>query len=452
MLDLILSGGSVVLKDEVARIDIGIKDGKIALLQPQISESAAKRIDASGLHIMPGMVDVHVHFNEPGMGHWEGFAGGSAALAAGGCTTYADMPLNGLPPTVSTDALYRKLEAARAAGSTVDFVLWGGLMPGHLDDLESLARSGVIGFKAFMSEPGGDGEGRFERIDDATLYEGMRHIAALGRVLALHAEDETMVSRLSAAAVAEGRTGMRDYAASRPIAAECAAVGKALELAAKTGCPLHFVHISSAEAVDIIEEAKRQGIPVTVETCPHYLTLCEDDFERLGTLAKCAPPLRTKADQDRLWQKVIDGRIDMIASDHSPCPPELKRRGSAFEAWGGIAGAQSSLELMVDEGHLKRGLPLPGIAQMLALNPARRFGLHPRKGEIAPGADADLALLDLRSPYTLAEEMLKQRHKCSPYVGRQLGCRVAATYSRGQRVYDAGSGEVASGTGSWIPV
>ncbi|MEK3723818.1 allantoinase [Paenibacillus sp. FSL H8-0034] len=434
MLDLKITGAFVVMKQQVARMDIGVMNGKIVSLSDTVAMEAKQHIHAAGLYMLPGMVDAHVHFNEPGMGHWEGFESGSSALAAGGCTTYIDMPLNGLPPTVSVPALNVKLQAANR--SLVDYALWGGLVPGNLDQLESLAEAGVIGFKAFMSEPGGDGIGRFERADRTTLLEGMKRIAKLGRILALHAEDEEMVAALAAESIRKGKTDAHDFAESRPISAECAAVRQALLMAEETGCALHFVHISSAEAVWLIQEAKLKGMDVTLETCPHYLTLTVDDMVRQGAVAKCAPPLRSMNEQTKLWEVVAAGCVDIIASDHSPCPLELKQQRHFFEAWGGIAGAQSSLELMVDEGHIQRKLPLPLIIAMLSLNPARRFGLHPQKGEIALGADADLVLMDLDHSYTLENSHLKQRHAYSPYIGKRFNCRVMSTWVRGQLVYE----------------
>lgn len=222
------------------------------------------------------------------LGHWEGFRTGSAALAAGGITCYADMPLNGSPPTVNQAALQLKAEAA-SGNSAVDYVLWGGLVPGNLEDLEQLAAAGVTGFKAFISNPGGEGEGRFREVDDDTLYQGMKKIAALGGILALHAESEELTAALSADALRSGRTGARDFAASRPAEAELEAVARALLYSERTGCRLHFVHISTSAAIDMIHAAKLHGLDVTAETCPHYLILNEDSMEELGPLAKCAP-------------------------------------------------------------------------------------------------------------------------------------------------------------------
>lgn len=447
--DLVIRKGTVVLRDEIRRLDIGIQGGKIAALGENLVYSEHITFyDAEHLHILPGMVDAHVHFNEPALGHWEGFATGSAALAAGGCTTYIDMPLNGVPPTVRLSALEWKLAAAEGE-SVVDYALWGGLVPGNVGNLQELAEAGVIGFKAFMSCPGGEGEDIFAEVDDVTLLEGMKEIARLGMVLALHAESEEIVSKLAAQAVQEGRRGPLDFALTRPISAELEAVNRALFYAEQTGCKLHFVHISSAEAVQVITEAKARGLDVTVETCPHYLVLTSADLERLGPLAKCAPPLRTLDNQARLWAELADGKIDILASDHSPCPTHMKQ-GDFFEAWGGISGAQSSLELMLDEGYLRREVPLPLLSRMLSLEPAKRFGLHPRKGEIAVGADADLALVDMALSYSLQENNLLYRHKHSPYVGKAFGCRVKATFVRGVQVYELGKEVAEKAEGAWI--
>ncbi|WP_025717396.1 allantoinase [Paenibacillus sp. 1-18] len=439
-LEVVIRGGQVVLPDGVYVLDIGIKNGKIHVLQQLLEPSQeCKVIDASGQFVLPGMIDVHVHFNEPALGVWEGFVSGSASLAAGGCTAYIDMPLNGRPPTTSLSALNQK--SALAYGqSYVDYAFWGGLVPGNLKSLEALAEAGVAGFKAFMSHPGGEGEDIFRGVDDVTLYEGMQRIAAIGGILALHAESEPLVAGLGAKAQHTGKTGFRDYAASRPVLAELEAVHRALFYAKQTGCALHFVHISNPQAVELIDQAKRTGMNVTLETCPHYLMLTCDDMGSLGTVSKCAPPLRSEAEREEMWKAIAAGKIDMIASDHSPCPNELKRYDDWFQAWGGISGAQSSMELILDEGHLKRKIPLPFLSRLLSENPARRFGLFPRKGTIQVGMDADLTIFNLNSPYTLTANDLYYRHKHSPYVGRQLNCRVTATLCRGEVVYRLGEG------------
>jgi allantoinase len=446
--DIVIRGGSVVLKNRTAVLDIGITGGVITGLGQLKGQPALDYVDAEGLTVMPGMIDAHVHLNEPGFGHWEGFETGSAALAAGGVTTYLDMPLNGVPPTVTVEALQLKLAAAEGR-SSVDYGLWGGLVPGRLESIVPLHEAGVIGYKAFMSAAGSPGEDAFCEADDYTLLEGMKKIAATGKVLALHAESEPIVSMLAQEMKRSGRTSGADYAASRPIQAELEAVHRALVYAGLTGCRVHFVHISSAEGIGLIREASLRGLDVTAETCPHYLKLTTDDLAAKGAIAKCAPPLRSGEEREKLWEAVEKGWVNLIASDHSPCPVAMKERDSFFEAWGGIAGAQSSLELMVGEGHLKRGLPLHAISGMLSLAPAARFGLS-QKGAIAPGFDADLAIIDLADTYVLGKEHLLHRHKHSPYVGEELKCRVAAVYVRGKRVYDKAGGIAAERSGRWI--
>lgn len=451
-LDTVIINGMVVLRGEVRQLDIGIRDGVIVELADKLEAGHARIIDAGGQYVLPGAVDVHVHFNEPGMGHWEGFATGSAALAAGGVTTYVDMPLNGAPPTVHAAALEQKLEAAKGQ-SYVDYALWGGLVPGNKDQLEALAEAGVVGFKAFLSSPGGEGEDIFREVDDLTLYEGMKRIAALGGVLALHAESDSLTSRLAQRAQSAGLTSALDFAASRPVLAELEAVNRALFYARHTGCALHFVHISSEASIELIDRAKAAGMNVTVETCPHYLALTENDMQTLGPVAKCAPPLRNEAEQQRLWSAVQEGRVDVVASDHSPCPIGMKEpeSGSFFDAWGGISGAQSTLEVMLHEAHVLKGMPLTELMEMLSYRPAKRFGLEHRKGEIRIGADADLVVVDPKANYTLQTEQLYSRHKHSPYVGRTFSWRVAITLCRGQEVYHVRNGLVgALGHGQWV--
>jgi allantoinase len=430
-LDLAIRGGTVLTAETTARLDLGIAEGRIVALAPELSENAAETIDARGLHVFPGVVDAHVHFNEPGRADWEGLETGSRAFAAGGGTTFFDMPLNSHPPVLDAASFDAKLAAAQA-NSITDFALWGGLVPGNLDKLPEMHERGAVGFKAFMCASGIDD---FPRVDDRSLRAGMKRAAQLGSIVAVHAENESLTRALAQERTATGRTTARDYLDSRPVAAEVDAIRRALNLAGETGCALHVVHVSCGEGVALIAEAREQGVDVSCETCPHYLTLNEEDVLRLGAPAKCAPPLRSPGTQEDLWRHLHAGEVATVGSDHSPSPPALKGGEDFFKLWGGIAGVQHTLPLLLSEGHARRGLPLPAIARLIAFNPARRFGLAPRKGGIQPGADADLALVNLSAEEEIRREDLLDRHRLSPYVGRKVRGAVLRTLVRGQTVF-----------------
>src|SRR5882724_8837119 len=341
--DTIIRHGKIVTAEEVREIDMGIIEGRIASLEPNLTGSSREVIDATGLHIFPGLIDSHVHFNEPGRAHWEGFETGSRALAAGGGTLFFDMPLNAHPPTLDAVNFDQKLPAAQAA-SLVDFAFWGGLVPGNLDRLEELSERGVVGFKAFMSNSGTED---FPRADDWTLREGMKRAARLDKIVAVHAESEAITSELVRQSLARGKTSIRDYLDSRPIHAELDAIERALAMAGETGCALHIVHVSCGAGLALIASAKRNGVDVTCETCPHYLVLTEDDMLQIGPLAKCAPPLREYPAQDTLWKYLQTGQITTIGSDHSPSPPDMKKDRNFFQVWGGISGIQHTLPLLI---------------------------------------------------------------------------------------------------------
>ncbi|GAA5500340.1 allantoinase [Deinococcus xinjiangensis] len=432
--DFMLRGGQVVTPHGVKRLDIAVGGGKITELAEEITGGPA--LDASGLHIFAGVVDAHVHLNEPGRTHWEGFETGTQALAAGGATSFLDMPLNSSPPVLTRERFEEKAALGQQK-SLIDFGLWGGLTPLNLEQLDELAEAGVIGFKAFMSHSGLD---EFPAADDLTLYEGMRAAKRLGRVVATHAESNEFTRRLTEVARAAGKRGVRDYLASRPVVTELEAVGRALLFAHETGAALHLVHLSSGAAVALAYEGKQKGIDVTIETCPHYLHFTDADVERIGAALKCAPPLRPKAVQDDLWRELLAGHVDIVGSDHSPAPPEMKTSENFFELWGGISGAQSTLNVLLAGGHHARGLPLEAVAALCALNPANRFGL-PQKGRVEVGADADFALVDLGASFELGQ--LFDRWSQNPYRGQTFRGQVKATYLRGQKVYENGQfGEV----------
>lgn len=437
--DTLIRNGTVVTTDGAIQADIGIVEGRLVAVAPGLERDAREVIDATGLHIFPGVIDAHVHFNEPGRAEWEGIATGTAALAAGGATSFFDMPLNAHPPTIDAESFDLKVEAMRAA-ALVDFGLWGGIVPGNLDRLDELAERGVVGYKAFMSNSGIDD---FQEVDDLTLYEGMARAAKLGRIVAVHAENDNITGALARRAQDEGRVSARDYLGSRPAIAELEAIERAILLASETGCPLHIVHVSTGRGVALVAEARARGVDVTCETCPHYLTLTDEDVVRLGAVAKCAPPIRSQEEQDALWQHILDGTLPMVVSDHSPAPADMKQDANFFRVWGGISGCQSLLQLLLTDGFEQRQVPLSLIASLTAANIAQRFGLLSRKGQFAPGADADLALVDLRQQDALEAEKLFYHHRHSPYIGKSLRGRVVRTMIRGQTVF--GDGKIVSG-------
>ncbi len=432
--DLIITGGTIVTESGVFREDIAIGEGKIHEFSQGLKVRTPHIIDATGLHVFPGLIDSHVHFNEPGRANWEGFETGSRALVAGGGTLFFDMPLNAHPPTVDAASFDEKLAAAQAA-SLVDFAFWGGLVPGNLDQMEALVERGVVGFKAFMSD---SGIADFPRTDDRTLQQGMNRAASLGSIVAVHAESAAITARLAQESLALGRTSIRDYLDSRPIHAELDAIAQALDLAGETRCPLHIVHVSCGAGLALIASAQSMGVDVTCETCPHYLALTEEDMVRLGGVAKCAPPLRPKLAQDGLWQYLQTGQIRTIGSDHSPSTPDMKAGPNFFKIWGGISGIQHTLPLLLTEGHVKRGLALPLISSLVSFNVSARFRLPPAKGRLLPGADADLALVDLNQQFNVHADGLFYRHRHSPYLGRKLTGKVVRTILRGQTVFQDG--------------
>lgn len=428
---LVIRGARAVTAAGAAEADVEITDGTISAIGSSVG-SAREEIDATGLHVLPGGIDSHVHFNEPGHADWETIANGSAALAAGGYSAFVDMPLNSLPVTIDCGSFDAKLKALSAA-SSLDFGLWGGLVPGNLDQLEALHARGALGFKAFMCASGLD---QFPACDDGTLREGMRRIAALGSILLLHAEDPHVVDALTRKAIAEGRTTAGDFIGTRPPAAELGAISRAINISGETGCAIHIVHVSTVEGARRILEAQAQGMDVSGETCPHYLLYTEDDLEWLGGLGKCAPPFRTHADREGLWAMITAGSLAMVVSDHSPSSPELKRGEDFFKLWGGISGCQSTRQLLL-AGALMRSIDVSVIAATTATNVARRFRLA-RKGEIALGFDADLWLVDLSHESAVRPEDLLYLHSVSAHVGQPIRGRTVRTLVRGRTVFAEG--------------
>jgi allantoinase len=436
--DLIVRGGTLVTTDGPSEADLAVEDGKIAAIEPDIEGTSTEELDARGLHVFPGAIDAHLHFNEPGRTHWEGFATGSQSLAAGGITACVEMPLNAYPPTCDAECFDEKLVLAEAS-SLVDFAFYGGLVPGNLEHLEGLADRGVAGFKAFMSTVG---TLDFQTADDLTLYEGMAKAAELRLPVLVHAENKTITDGLANRAISTLRLSVRDYLDSRPVVAELEAIGRAIIFAEETGCSLHVVHVSTGKGVALVAAARARGVDVTCETCAHYLVLTDEDAEELGAVAKCAPPLRPRSDLEELWEQTSAGNVEFVTSDHSPAPPEMKVGDDFFRIWGGIIGCQSLLNVMLDEGHHERGLPLEQVAALTSGNAADRFGFS-EKGRLEVDSDADIALVDLASSFTLRAEDLFYRHKMSPYLDRTFRGKVVRTVVRGTTVFH--NGKITSG-------
>ncbi len=421
MSDLVIRGGTVVTSSSVGVADVAVTAGGISEVGPNL-HVGAQEIDASGLHVFPGGIDSHVHFNEPGRTAWETIANGSAALAAGGYTTFVDMPLNNLPVTIDGPAFDLKLEAAQRS-SLIDFGLWGGLVPGNLGRLAELADRGVIGFKAFMCPSGID---EFPACDEKTLREGMKRIAELDSILLVHAEDPSKLSD------PKGTTA-RDFLESRPWEAELSAVHNAIAWAREAGCRLHIAHVSWVPSAALIQMARENGADVSGETCPHYLLYSEDDLERMGGLGKCAPPFRTAGSLEALWTSLADGWLQMVVSDHSPSTLELKQGENFLRIWGGISGCQSTRQLLLAQNRLDLQL----IAALTSTNVAHRFGLK-HKGDVAPGFDADLWLVDLSHTDVVRREDLLYRNPFSAHEGQPIRGRTVQTLVHGRTVFAEG--------------
>ena len=427
MTDLVIRGRGVVTPEGVRSASVHIAEGRIVQIgtwedvPPDIPV-----VDAGESIVMPGLVDTHVHVNEPGRTEWEGFETATRAAAAGGVTTLLDMPLNSIPATTTVAAL----EAKRAAASgktavNVEFI--GGVVPGNAGDLEALRDAGVRAFKCFLSPSGVD---EFPSVGMRDLREAFPILARLGLPLMVHAEDP--------ACLLPSRGSSRkydDYLATRPVAAERSAISLLTQLMARSPTPVHIVHLSSASSLDVVRTARARGLPLTVETCPHYLTFTAETIPDGATEYKCAPPIRDEAERDALWEALIAGDIDLIASDHSPCQPEMKETdGDFFSAWGGISSLQLSLSAAWT-GARARGLKPDRIAQWMSAAPARLAGLQGRKGALAPGYDADIVLWDPDARFVVNPVELLHRHKVTPYARRELFGKVSATYVGGRRIF-----------------
>jgi allantoinase len=420
----------IIIRSTRVLLPAGIQPAEIEITGGQITDVRPLQ-PSSGLHppssalVMPGIVDTHVHVNEPGRTDWEGFATATAAAAAGGVTTIVDMPLNSVPATTTLRGLEAKQRATPTGG--IDVLFWGGVVPGNSGELDALVTAGARGFKCFLTPSGVD---EFQAVEPAELRRALPVIARRRVPLLVHAEWPASLRPVPPGA------DPRAYAtwqASRPPEAEVDAIARLIELAHEFDAHVHIVHLATEAALPLLRAARAGGVRVTVETCPHYLTFAAEEIEDGATLFKCAPPIRGRDTRDALWRALADGDIDLVASDHSPCLPSMKD-GDFLQAWGGIASLELSLPA-VWTGASARGLPLERLAEWMCAAPARLAGVGARKGSIEPGKDADLVIWDPDAEFDVDESRLRQRHKRTPYARRRLRGRVITTFARGRLVY-----------------
>lgn len=416
-----------------------VEAGHIAKVQ-----TGANQLSLNNMHdfgdavLLPGLVDTHVHINEPGRTEWEGFATATRAAASGGVTTLVDMPLNCVPETTNVAALEAKRAAAK--GKTwVDWAAWGGVVRNNAECIKPLAAAGAPGFKCFLIHSGVDG---FAWVDEADLRAALAQLQGTGLPLLAHAEIADPVNEATEHLNRSGADWRRyaTYLASRPDEAEIEAIALLIRLVEEFQTPVHIVHLSSARALPVLRDARQRGLPITVETCTQYLHFAAEDIPDGATEFKCAPPIRDRANREALWQALLQGDIDFVATDHSPCPPAMKRReeGAWDQAWGGIASLGLALSVLWT-GMKQRNLGLEKISGWIAAGPARLAGLEGKKGTLAPGADADLVVFDPDAEWTVAPDHLHFRHKISPYLGATLHGVVRETWLRGERIFSNGT-------------
>ena len=437
--DLVVTSDRIMTPEGERSGAVVVAGGRITAIVPRESVPASTAtFDAGTAAVLPGIVDTHVHLNEPGRTEWEGFATGTRAAAAGGVTTVVDMPLNSIPVTTNVEALRRKARAAEGV-ALVDYGFWGGVIPGNRADLAPLLAAGALGFKVFLVPSGID---EFPMTGPRDLAAAMSRIAEHDAVLLVHTEASRPV------AAGDPRRYVT-WLASRPVTAELEAIDRMLELSGRTGCRVHIVHLACAEGIARIAAARKSGVRVTVETCPHYLTFAAEAVPDGATAFKCAPPIRERRHREGLWQGLERGDIDLIASDHSPAPPALKclDSGSFLDAWGGIASLELALSA-VWTGARERGRTLEDVARWMSRHPAALAGLS-RKGRIAPGSDADLVVFDPDRSVTVNPLDLRQRHPVTPYAGLALRGQVLRTFVRGMCVYD-GDRFAEPAPGQWL--
>ncbi len=444
--EFIIRSTKVVTLDGVRSATIIVRNGTIAEVLPYDRLSDGLYIeDVGDLVISPGLVDTHVHINEPGRTEWEGFETATKAAAAGGVTTLVDMPLNSSPVTTTADALKKKLVAARGK-LWVDVGFYGGVVPGNNQHIQFLIDSGVLGFKAFLIHSGID---EFPNATEDDLRSAMPIIANHNLPLLVHCELSTGNPQSIIRNLDESTHGLveshrpksyHEYLSSRPAQWEHDAIELMIRLCEEYGCRTHIVHLSSADAIPMIHGARAAGLPLTVETCPHYLYFSSEEIPNGDTRFKCAPPIRERDNKERLWNALKDNTIDFIVSDHSPSTPSLKclKSGDFQQAWGGIASLQFGLSIIWTEAR-QRGFSLNDITRWMSKKPAEIINLGKQKGAIAPGYDADLVIWNPDEQFTIESSLIHHRHKLTPYEGRTVYGKVKKTYLRGAKIFDDGS-------------
>lgn len=455
MSETFFRGRRVLTPTGTRAASIHVQNGRIARVADyEDIPAGAAVIDAGELTIMPGVVDTHVHINEPGRTEWEGFETATRAAAAGGTTTVVDMPLNSIPPATTVGGLMEKA-AAMEGRCYIDVGLWGGAIPDNTradpTGLSKIFRRGALGFKCFLVPSGVD---EFPYVREEDVRAALTQLHGTDAVFMVHAELPGPIDDIARAMKAESPPPdprvYKNYVRSRPREAEDQAIELLYRLCKEVGTPVHVVHLSSSGALGTLARARDEGVPLTAETAPHYLHFTAEGVPDGATWFKCAPPIRERDNQERLWAALDDGLITMVVSDHSPCTPDLKRMdvGDFDAAWGGIAGLQFALSAVWTEAHA-RGHSLDRVAGWMCAAPARHAGISDRKGSIAPGRDADLVLFDPDATFTVEPPRVYHRHKVTPYAGETLRGAVRATYLRGARVYD-GTSHAPTPNGQWI--
>lgn len=433
---LVVRSRRVVVGGEIAPASVHVRGGTIERVAAWDDVPAGARLDDVGeLAVLPGIVDTHVHLNEPGRTEWEGFHTATRAAAIGGVTTLVDMPLNSIPPTTTREALAVKREAARGQ-CAVDVGFWGGVVPGNAGELAGLVADGVRGFKCFLVD---SGVAEFGWVGEHHLRPAMEILAGLGVPLLVHAELAGPIDAATAQLAGADPCAYATYLASRPPAAEEQAIAMITGLCRATRARTHIVHHSAASALPLLREAKAEGLPLTAETCPHYLHFTAEAIPDGATPFKCAPPIREAHNRELLWQALAEGVLDLVASDHSPCSPHLKALeiGDFVAAWGGVAGLQLALPVVWTEAS-RRGHTLVDVVRWMCAGPARLAGLAGTKGAIVAGAHADLVVFDDTTETDVTPERVHHRHKVTPYAGARLRGVVHRTYLRGERVAEDG--------------